>query len=119
MLNIVLSGQEVNNNNTVHQIVAIPTKIHRTDHFGLGWTKSSRNEEDITGYPMNPVMPSLSATLYITRSFHTGPNNRSPPTMKVVAQVIRTTEKMVKPIADRTTSAKDAHICKKLKMATA
>lgn len=65
---------------------------------------------------MNPEMPSLSATLYITRSFHTGPNNRSPPTIKVVAQVIRTTEKAVKPIADRTTSAQDIHVCKKLQM---
>jgi hypothetical protein len=58
---------------------------------------------------MNPEMPSLSATLYITRSFQVGPNNRSPPTMKVVAQVIRTTEKMEKPIADRTTSAQNIH----------
>uniref|UniRef100_A0A0A9CXN7 Uncharacterized protein n=1 Tax=Arundo donax TaxID=35708 RepID=A0A0A9CXN7_ARUDO len=67
-------------------------------------------------YPMNPEMPSLSATLYITRSFHTGPNNRSPPTIKVVAQVIRTTENTVKPIADCTTSAQDVHMCKKLQM---
>lgn len=62
---------------------------------------------------MNPLIPSLSATLYITRSFHPGPNNRSPPIINVVAQVSRTTEKMVKPIADRTTSAKEAKMCKK------
>jgi hypothetical protein len=68
------------------------------------------------GYPINPERPNLSATLYITRSFHAGPNNRSPPTIKVVAQVIRTTENTVKPIADRTTSAQDVHMCKKLKL---
>jgi hypothetical protein len=49
---------------------------------------------EVRSYPINPEMPSLSATLYITRSFHIGPNNLSPPTMKVVAQVIRITEKI-------------------------
>lgn len=48
MLNIVLTSQAVDNNNTVHQIVAIPRKIHKTDHSTLGWSKSSRSE-DITG----------------------------------------------------------------------
>lgn len=85
----------------------------------MGEASPAEVRETSQAHPMNPEMPSLSATLYITRSFHTGPNNRSPPTTKVVAQVTRTTEKMVKPIADRTTSAKHTDMCKKLKMATA
>jgi len=103
----------------VQQTVPSPAKKKLSSPISRekqSWSTANEMVGAIGSYPMNPERPSLSATLYITRSFHTGPNNRSPPTIKVVAQVIRTTEKMIKPIADRTTSAQNTHMCKKLKM---